>query len=987
MGRERIVALLAFILLLPRGHAQTAQKIESPAMVTNADEVTLDLVVRDRKNRPVLDLKPEDITVTDNGAAVKLSDLRLVNAQSAANHSISLLFDPLEAAAATNAREVARKVLNFIPASGFSFSVLTVHGRLQLLQQFTSDRGAIAKAVGAATAVDKPDNKAPDDKAMDIVLPEKQLIAAAHSGTNLSGTTISADERAIAKVMLASLEESQRLVQEQHTQPSLAGLLALANHQRELPGRKLIIYFTAGLQPNASSPDVVRSIITAANRGGITICVIDSTAIDSKVMQGLMQTTAMGAVAASNAQNPPPTGPNAPHGAYGPGMMTEIGNQIDRMEIGGLSDSKNPLAQLTANTGGAYIFSEDNLKKPFRELVADMTTYYEASYVPPALNYDGQFRPVSVKGVRDGLKIQSRPGYFAVPPAEGMRPFEIPLMKLLTASPLPADIKFRAAVLRLGDLPEGNENALLLEIPASELETQDDPNSNFYSLHVSVVALVKNKAGDIIEHFSEDVPRRGSLDSKESAQSEPVTMQRNFVAGPGEYVVEAAILDRNSGKASVERTEFSIPSESNGPSLSDLTMVRRVDQIPAVQMDSAGPFRYGNGKVVPSLSTHVPHGVKQISFFFEVHPDPDSADLPRLEMEVLKDKESLTQVPLQLRKTSGAVVVPYVASIQSTALGAGEYEVIERLTQGGKTSERSLSFTIEAPEVASATAPENAGSASAASDDDAATMPASELRSGSDAVNAHHIVILPAGSVPPPSPDQLQSVIDGARKRALEYGKSLPNFICIESTQRSLDASGNGNWKRRDSFSEMLSYRAGQESRSMLEFNGKRSSLERTDLNSSWPLSVGEFGAMLALVFDPVSKAQFEWKEAGTLDNGGGTLQVLSYRVSHENATITLSQGNDSFGAGFHGLVYIDPATSGIRRITLEADDLPRNFSMRAAAMTVDYDYVAIAGRDYLLPVRSAMSVQRGRKKIELNEMAFHGYRRFASRTKIKAIQ
>ena len=53
----------------------------------------------------------------------------------------------------------------------------------------------------------------------------------------------------------------------------------------------------------------------------------------------------------------------------------------------------------------------------------------------------------------------------------------------------------------------------------------------------------------------------------------------------------------------------------------------------------------------------------------------------------------------------------------------------------------------------------------------------------------------------------------------------------------------------------------------------------------------------------------------------------------------------------------------------------------------MDYDYVAISGRDYLMPVRSTVSVQRGRRQIELNEISFRNYRRFASRTKIKVLQ
>jgi len=39
------------------------------------------------------------------------------------------------------------------------------------------------------------------------------------------------------------------------------------------------------------------------------------------------------------------------------------------------------------------------------------------------------------------------------------------------------------------------------------------------------------------------------------------------------------------------------------------------------------------------------------------------------------------------------------------------------------------------------------------------------------------------------------------------------------------------------------------------------------------------------------------------------------------------------------------------------------------------------------LPVSSSVSLQRHRKQIELNEITFRNYRRFASRTKIKMVQ
>jgi VWFA-related protein len=1010
MYTKRRFALLVFLLLLfPRSYGQTtpaangevppAQKTDKTTIVTNADEVTLDLVVHDKRNKPVVDLKPEDIAVTDSGSAVKISNLRLVTGQAGASHQITLVFDRLDPSSAKNAHDIAIKILKMIPANQFSFSVLSIGGRLRLLQGFTSDVVAVEKAVGAATerndASRSDATKGDGTKEDPAALPEKDLIAAAQTGTDSSGAHVNAEQRSVARAMLASLEESQKIVQDQHCLPSLAGLLALARTQRQFAGRKVVIFFEQAPPLDSNAKDMLLTVAGAANRSGVSIYTVDANAVDEQAGQGLLATQAIGGVMATNRMNPTATTSGSGSGMVGlpappPGSIAAGADSLTRLETEGLSGYKSPLAQLAENTGGAYITASDRLKKPLQQLIEDMTTYYEASYIPPTQEYDGKFRPVAVQPLRKGLKIHSRSGYFAVPPdaGSGIRPFEAPLLKLLGESQLPIDLKFHSAILRLGDLPTGNENSLVVEVPIDGLETRDDANANLYSLHVSIVAQIKNKAGAVIEHFSEDVPKHGSLDSKGSAQSELITMQRHFTAGPGQYVLEAAVLDRNSEKAGAQRLGFEIPIDAAGPALGDVTMVRRLDPMP-VEMESTEPMQYGKGKVVPSISGRVPHGAKQISFFFMVHPDPTSTEQPTLEMEVLKSHETIAQVPLHLAKTNGPGTIPYLASIQSSSLSSGDYEVIEKLTQGGKTTERGLEFRIEGPELASATTPNSAAGA-AQSQNDVSELVTSGQPPETDGHNSRHLVItaLPAGAVPAPSADDLDTIVAGARKRALGYIKSLPNFVCIEVTSRSVDQSGNGNWKHRDSIAELLTYHDGHQTMETLEVNGKRSSLKRADMNSTWPISVGEFGALLNLVFDPSSKAEFTWKEAGTLGDGGGTLQVLSYRVARENATIDLNEGNNhTIGVGFHGLVYIDAATSGVRRITVEADNLPRDFSMHAAAMTVDYDYVAIAGRDYLLPVSSTVSLQRHRKQIELNEIAFRNYRRFASRTKIKMVQ
>lgn len=998
--------LLAFTILVPWTFGQTAssqtttpqstipqtaapatatpQTTATPAIVTTVDEVTLDMVVRDKKNKPVLDLQPADVTVSDSGAIVKLSDLRLVKGASTADHLITLVFDRMEPSAANNARDIAGKILKMVPVKGFSFSVLSVQGRLRLFQGFTSDRAAVEKAIAT---VSERDEKAKTDAA---ALPEKNLIAVAQTGTDPSGTRVSADERSVARVMLAALEESQRIVQDQHSQPSIAGLLALARTERQITGRKVVIYFVQGMQLDSNAKDMLPSIIGAANRAGVSIYPVDANAVDEQAGEGLVASAAIATAAPGirgAAASPLTSGsgsamqslPQLP-----PGMISQIGETLSKVEFDALSGYKNPLAELAGGTGGAYIAASSSLKRPLQQMIEDMTTYYEASYVPPIQEYDGKFRPVAVRPVRKGLKIQSRAGYFALPSGNtsALRPFEMPLMKILGEAQLPTDLKFRSGIIRLGDLPDGNANTLVVEVPLAELEMRQDPNADLFSAHVSIVAQIKNKAGTVLEHFGEDVPRHGALQSMDAARSEAITVQRHFIAGPGQYTLETAIVDRNNGKTSAQRVDFEIANPPAGPSLSDLALVRRTDPISA-ETDLLEPLRYENGRVVPDLSGRVPPEAKNISLFLMVHSDPQASEQPRLEMEVLRNGESVGRMPLQLRKTSGQAAIPYMASIRASSLAAGNYEAIASLTQDGKTSERSVSFRVEGPELASAGALAGTNAASASSNDTSPVSDAKVESPAGESHEAHRLIIsaLPETAAPPPTADELQAMIGEARGRALGYSAALPNFICVEVTDRSVDAAGTGKWKRRDTIAELLRYHDNAETRTTLEINGKRTTTARAGLKG--PLSLGEFGGVLDAVFRPSSKADFQWKETDAL--GGGTVQVLSYRVTTENSTWGLAgDANWKVYPTFHGLVYIDSATKGVRRITLEADELPHDFLIHSASIVVDYDYIAIGTHDYLMPVRGSVSMREGKREAVLNEMEFRNYKRYGSKVSIK---
>src|SRR5262245_44509177 len=80
-SRAAISALFAATLL--PSLAQQPERPQPPLIRTTTDEVVLDLVVRDKKGKPVTDLKPGDLTVLDNDVKQTLTGFRLVSGSEA----------------------------------------------------------------------------------------------------------------------------------------------------------------------------------------------------------------------------------------------------------------------------------------------------------------------------------------------------------------------------------------------------------------------------------------------------------------------------------------------------------------------------------------------------------------------------------------------------------------------------------------------------------------------------------------------------------------------------------------------------------------------------------------------------------------------------------------------------------------------------------------------------------------------------------------
>jgi len=73
------------------------------------------------------------------------------------------------------------------------------------------------------------------------------------------------------------------------------------------------------------------------------------------------------------------------------------------------------LRDLAQQTGGTAIVETNDWKAPLRTVMAEVRTYYEASYVPHIAQYDGKFRKISVRVDRPDVIAHTSSGYFALP--------------------------------------------------------------------------------------------------------------------------------------------------------------------------------------------------------------------------------------------------------------------------------------------------------------------------------------------------------------------------------------------------------------------------------------------------------------------------------------------------------------------------------------------------------------------------------------------
>jgi VWFA-related protein len=686
---------------------------QQPTVKTNVDEVLLDLIVRDKKGKPVTDLKPDDITVSDNNVKQTLTSFRLVRGAEAVTATgastpldplrqlrlVTLAFEPLSA---PDQRKVARTaaidLVSGDQGTNVYYSVVVIDTRLLVLQKFTNDRAALTKAIELATeGVSAPRLGSESD----AITAELKRNLNGQNGADQDSNTLTAATQTAAQAMpagagagaaavqaklasvLLDMLRMDAAAQSQGTRLSVSALKALVDGLREMPGRKSVMYFTSGmvLPPELDTP--FRNLMATANRNNVTFYSVDVRGVMTASQNaGAMSQMNRGA-AASNATTTRDDGR----------VSKDEMMAADTYEVAGRANVDLALRDMAESTGGFLIGDSNDLRQPLRRVNEEISSYYELSYNPGIENYDASFRKLSVSANRKDLVIHARTGYFALPPearAAGLAPFEIPLLKVLSDGRLSEDVKFRANAALLQPTKDGTSVVVLVEVPLHELQATGPATA--LDVHCSLAALVKNSKGEVVDKITRDRSFRVTEDQHKMGNFLDKT---TLTLAPGKYTLDSAVMDYLTQKAGVQHAEFTVPASQSGVGISSLVPMRSYTPN-AKGLDPQEPFQFQGGSVTPTMDASIKKGPNaMLRLFFTVYQDPAIAAKPSVEIEFVQNGKSLTKVPMELPAPDAQGRIPYLMTIPADAIPAGSYDVRATARQGSSSAVSTTTIRFE----------------------------------------------------------------------------------------------------------------------------------------------------------------------------------------------------------------------------------------------------------------------------------------------------
>ena len=223
--------------------------------------------------------------------------------------------------------------------------------------------------------------------------------------------------------------------------------------------------------------------------------------------------------------------------------------------------------------------------------------------------------------------------------------------------------------------------------------------------------------------------------------------------------------------------------------------------------------------------------------------------------------------------------------------------------------------------------------------------------------------------------------IEKARAASDDLVSDMPNFIVQQLTTRYYSMSIPAQWRAVGVVGAEVVCVDGKEDYRHITVNGKATT-QPVEKSGAW--STGEFVTTLQDILSPYTAADFTRRGEDTIVRRPAYVYDFTVRQPNSHWNIIAPDGK-SLRPAYAGSIWIDKETGNVLRIEQRTGKIPGTFIYDKAETNLDYDFVRIDAKTYLLPVKSEiMSCQRGTPNCTRNEIAFRNYRKFTADSDIK---
>jgi len=734
MMRRLLFVLLSLSLIAP------AQEPE-PILRTTTSEVLLDFVARDKHANIIRDLRPDEIRVFEDGVPQTLHHFVFLNGQSvqtaqnpaaktASSGMATTASDvptannaPAEAHTLNELRDISvvslviadldprgRKLTvdamrNFVetelrPNTYVGVFALGLPG-LVVVQPYTNNAEKISAAVrrvaNAASVAQLTNTSQLSNPSSMFGSPNPDSPTA--SGSDSAGSTGGGDNTvsqstanqagpavALNQLMDTSwVSEMQDIYQE--SMHFLSPLRMLVRAQAEIPGRKVVLLFAAGLPVQLDTDYFLKGLISASNRSNVTFYAVDTRGITSRstldnsrrLLQHAAQVSRQQQLSRNNGGDQTVT----------PSMV--ISNEIATTSIH--SDTRGNMAELAEGTGGELLPASLDLREPLRRVMEDVQSHYEVAYSPVNTQVDGSFRKIEVKVSRHGATVFARSGYYAVPKLNGREifPFEIGTLRAINTRPQLHQFGFHVAALQFRPGPQQTQLSFVFEVAARDLTIIRE--GSWLKMWVDVTALIKDEKGQIVAKISKDLPYQVPASTMDQLKRGVVSFTSPFFISPGHYRMETGVVDRLGMKATVKRIAL-VVTEDQGLSMSDVEVARRIDPAQG-EANPTEPLQAHGGMVTPELSGTVqPDSQGKVTLFAVAYPQgPINAPVDAT-LELWRDGQLMMKSPESVVPPDASGAASILASLKTEKLPPGQYQAQVSFEYKGQKVAKMIAFTL-----------------------------------------------------------------------------------------------------------------------------------------------------------------------------------------------------------------------------------------------------------------------------------------------------